>query len=582
MKLRNYFEAGGRYYPNAVVDYGGALGSGKPFGAYMKIGALVKPTEVTEYNADVMEGPLYAVFTARLSDGEAAEGECGLTPYEDGSLLMNRVVLEKTETESVSAAVYIETAGEANFCGGENPLVRMLLGLDGFSAKTGGPDGFELFAGKNYFDGNEPIYREADSYDYRTSAKAVLTEGALELSGRLSNSEPRENVFLYAGKPAVRWYNTRYNKLATYTRRADTRGELKEPDFFSADIFNVTMDGQPISCGVGGVPRRMGRRKLIRFRLGENPRFVCDAEGKYMAVATDTDVMLLRLAGNEPVISARLPRCGERVMVTSNGALALLGKELRIYEKETGYEESACKTYPLRDTEQAAIVYERGKYHLALYDGALLRRYALDGGVTELGELREEGLVVFAADKRSIGYVSRAGTVGCKTIQSYDVNIEETLASFMSDFGTVTELWADQGVLVMTADDVRYGLNIYEVGGTEITAGRLLCGSGGSYAIVGNGITEIAVRSVTEDGIGEIGYCAGEDFVTLGRLGRYVILARADGSTESFYTQGSQKYIYSDAIAGKTVTFTVREIVDVKALYAAFDIKIRLEWDTGG
>lgn len=284
---------------NETYDVTAAFTAGLPFGAYIAAGtdgafvtdkenpamseiACVKATEQAEYNTDPESGETFAAFTARLTDDDLDEGQTvgavGLSHSVTGAPLADFAAftaVTKTHGEDIviKAEIRLTVDGDSvKLTGGDNALVRALLGIDGLGEAT-----FELAHGANYHK-TAVMPRSSGGITERTAASVTIGSGGLTFSGAFTSS-PYEILLLMNGKVVLRGFvkTGAHVEKCTATLRENFSAEVANEHVSS--VLNVMSSGEPVGNEYD-FPRAGSLTsdcpQIIKGRLGQKPRVLPD------------------------------------------------------------------------------------------------------------------------------------------------------------------------------------------------------------------------------------------------------------------------------------------------------------------
>ena len=419
---------------NETYDVTEALTAGLPFGAYIAAGtggatvgdkptpamsgiACVKATELAEYNTDPESGETFAAFTARLTDDDLAEGRtvgaAGLSHSATGAPLADFAAftaVTKTRGEDIviKAEIRLVTDGDTiKFTGGDNALVRALLGIDGLGNAT-----FELAHGTNYHE-TAIMPRSTGGITERTEASVTIDADGLTFSGAFTSS-PYEIMLLMNGAVVMRGFvkTGAHVEKCTATLRENFSAEVAGKHVVS--VLNILSGGEPVGSEYD-FPRAGNLTsdcpQIIRGKLGKNARFLSESTGRYFAVRTDKDVTVYGASGGSftPLYKLAITD-GVTELLSDGGLMVANGRLCRYKLGSDGAVARVVYDGIANATDVAAVVDSSGKANFMLVDGGAVtyRRETADGATENIAVAdAADDYILGRSGKNTVYYASK-------------------------------------------------------------------------------------------------------------------------------------------------------------------------------
>lgn len=594
---------------NETYDVTAAFTAGLPFGAYIAAGtdgafvtdkanpamseiACVKATELAEYNTDPESGETFAVFTARLTDDDLDEGQTvgavGLSHSVTGAPLADFAAftaVTKTHGEDIviKAEIRLTVDGDSvKLTGGDNALVRALLGIDGLGEAT-----FELAHGANYHK-TAVMPRSSGGITERTAASVTIGSDGLTFSGAFTSS-PYEILLLMNGKVVLRGFVKTGAHVEKYTATLRENFSAEVANKHVTSVLNVMSSGEPVGNEYD-FPRAGSLTsdcpQIIKGRLGKNARFLSESTGRYFAVRTDKEVAVYGADGGTFELLYKLAITDGAVVLTSDGGLMVACGCLCRYKFGSDGKVTRVDYDGVTDARDVAAVIEAdGKADFMLVDGGSVtyRRETADG-VTENVAVAEaaDDYILGRSGKNTVYYASKTQ----KKYVAYcyggkNTAVESRLRSSIS--GSIYNLLdrGDQWVRVQSVSmDVQYVMPIsrnaiYAISKDERT---IFCGNycmsfkdGKLYRCMhfttGDKLRIVAL-TVTAD--------ADEPSDAI-VAGDYILALYEDGSVKTLYPVPYGRVIYCpDLASGTAITFDAVVLDDPLGTGGSARVTLRL------
>lgn len=325
---------------------------------------------------------LRAVYVAEANPPPARYTRVGLCYDERPESEMSAATLDITvagEEVALSAEVYLTLSYENNvrFCGGDNPLVRQLLGCGNAGAPRigwGNCDYPSLPFARTEYGLTFTETERTDGFGYRTAAPTYGYE-----------------LVLY-GDDAPLLRALRPLSYATLSCAEEVQDSSVVCDGLPESIYNMTVgSARPLILNTCRIPTAVlpVHRDCIR-NMGVEGRVLSDPVGEYVAFVTASYVEVFRADPLAFTSCLRVPRDGEYAELCRGGALAMWSSAntLTIYEPdENGTYDSFTVSIPYGN---ARIVLRDGNsYHVAYRRSALFVRNSVTReGVTVVSQSR--------------------------------------------------------------------------------------------------------------------------------------------------------------------------------------------------
>lgn len=292
---------------NRMTGIADALRTGLPMTGYIALysGDTVIASysaAVEEYNADPTSGALFVTRSVVVMGADLGGRAITAFAFCEGAGAahpINRaetqpLLLSADESAVVSGTLYFTPEdGGAAFTAGDNPLIRVFLGLDALDLAA-----FTLCAGQNLC-GGAPSARGLGFLSEPVPAAVSLDADGLCLSG--TSTEPYyEAVLLYGGVPVMRGVPAPKSRISAYSGRINADG--------FADLGALVLTATAFRSGGAAVsdyslfPQSGGMTTdcppLIRQKLYKNTKLFADPYGAYALCLSDRTIVLMGFAAD--------------------------------------------------------------------------------------------------------------------------------------------------------------------------------------------------------------------------------------------------------------------------------------------
>lgn len=539
---------------NEVTGIAEALAAGQRYSKFILLktdaGDLPFAAELTDMNTDPRSRP-FVTKTVCVTEGEFTLKAAGLS-Y-DGKSTVNIAVFEgglKKEAAdrlTVSVTLYLEwDKADATFCGGDNPLVRFLLG-------EGDLGEFTMGFGTNLAPLSE-IRRTTGDFRATAPAEVKIDAGGITVSA-VSKYETEEAVVMMDGTPVLRalTYKTDLHTL-TGSGRTDSAGKLNV-GLNVAQVFNPVCDGVPITdYRLYRVYNSAGKPVPLPYKVSPLSRFEGDGDCKRAAAVSGREAAVFEIKDGEvcPVRQVRVDGLQELTRLTIDGSLFdFTSKGL----KRSGAD-GKIEIYDLRLPDDWQVACRpSGGWHAALRYGRTVKRCLLSGGkIAELESFTLSGNEAYYMGKFDgvrlvmcgIGNAAKAVTA-----DGSNADIEFVLDDVMDAFLPVSAKMDGRMICLEDADGYSYAFNYLYYDGVDLDGARLLfngeaCADGGSLYVIDDYACSVAKLNCTPE----------ETTADLARLKNYVLCMRGDGSLFCVPLGGNSFCLTSDSLGpSKKVTY---------------------------
>ena len=481
--------------------------------------------------AAVESGMFTLVSVALSADGETEDVKFTLAaPFKKlaGVPLTVSVSVEIDETRDCAALV-----------GGDNPLVRWLLGEGDLGTAK-----ISLGSNRSALGIAPPpsggIYRSH-------AATAVFTDSGVEFRATGSGT-PVEAFLTLNGTACVRSL-----PLAASSEVLTGSGRCQMSGTFAImreciEIMSVTADGVPVTdYDIEWGRDSMGKGVSTGIVMASAPTFAPDGDFKRVAAVSGDEALVFRVADRRPVIEAQRRIYGQEKLVrtTRDGALICYDGERAVLITPDG-DEFKHALEPFDDWQ--AVCLRQGKYTL------VVRR----GSSVSVCELTESGITVTetvaAGEQCAIGCVDGRRllicglAVGGRVIGDSASEIEDCVQVIFDDFGA-TDLKISGHLITFLSDGLVYIVDLTVTDGFELDSGEStfsgeVCTQGRKVYLSNPAGTVNTISNVTVDST-VTSYC---------RLREFVLRAHTDGTIDYVPLGGM-------GLAMKSPSFTVGALV---------------------
>lgn len=275
------------------------------------------------------------------------------------------------ETLEISAAIYLQVdEGDGNvlFCGGDNSLIKMLLGCGGAYAFTvaGGTCGYP----------SRVCARSADLVGTQYPVTPAPTQSGIEFSA-VTPSDGKEILLLDHGVPVLRAVRDTDYTLLTGAGVVGSESALLLARDYPETVSTLRLDGASLlrydTCRV--CDSIVSVRTGDVTDLGVEGEVISDPSETYIALITANYVEVYEVSSLDLKRVLRVQKTDEWVEICRGGTLILWGSgALTVYERNSdGEYESYSK--PLARGTSRAIVRDGNQYHGIYRIGALTYRF---------------------------------------------------------------------------------------------------------------------------------------------------------------------------------------------------------------
>lgn len=530
---------------NEVTGIAAALAQRKKYGAYVLLdgadGVRSQPAEVTEMNCDPRSQP-YVTKTATFSGDAYTFDSVGLSP--DGIVPVNAAFVGKTvKAEGAQAVVSVTIClewekNDASFCGGDNPLVRFLLG-------EGDLGDFRLASGRNFSPVGEFV-RDDGNFFAETQPQVTLDESGITLEAAFA-SEVYEAVALLDGVPVLRAGLRNANLEAkTGVQKVSASGTLYAGNHI-AQIFNLVQNGTIISeYTVTEGLTYAGNPIPLPVKISPNALLVADGDFCLAAAVSEREAALFALQNNEVTLCGQLRIEGDPsfVRLTRDGSLFDFTDNGLRRVFDAGIE---AQVYALEKPSAYQVVLDRsGAYHLAALYGRTLKRFKLTKNGAELVEsvalIGDNAYFLGKYDGATLSMCGKGNPSKVCTLEGTVSAAEDTLTDLMETFSPQNGK-LDGAMTVFTGDDgVAYVINYRDYDGVE--------GGEDGSEVRFNG--EVAfdnqllyVVDLATSAVYFMPYAYDAAVTDAVRLGNYVLRSKSDGTADCLPLSGQGTCVLS-------------------------------------
>ncbi len=569
---------------NITVDAADELARNLPYAKYMVFGGdgfeEARESSLLRINADITRGTPVADYAATLDDDRfdgKAVSYIGLSA--DGEKLVCRADFAPVTKEcgvplvaKISVFLSIGDSSDKVFAGGDDPLVRFLLGAF--------PIGGNVYAAAGFTDAPNG-YLSAD-FPHGDPAAATILFGSdgLKIETQV-DAAAKDAIIFMDGKPALR-ANLRENARSEtlIIPSATVFGDL------CADIaYEYAQSVMYCSCGSTNHPdamlvrapeRATKLKNALGFSVGKGAEIKTDETGEFAAIGGDGEIMLISGAGGLPKREFSVPRDrGDDFAVCRGGYLVRIGEKITVFDLSGGATE-----YDLPGGEKNAVVRDGNYFHFARLSGSAVERFLLSSGtVSALPSLS------VGADAKlfcSLFRIGVASSDGCRLFnRSAGVGTEFDFFRLPRLEELVSRAGGAENI------EIRGELAVLKENGSTVVAcvrddSEFTLPSGaeavpfGDWVVYDGGVMlfdrgKRKLRSVS-------GFCGG-DIVAAGRVGDHLITVDKDGFGAAHYLSGGKTFLYCPtATAGDELRVGIRVKKDPLAGKEKAKVTVKLNW----
>ncbi|MBE5730758.1 MAG: hypothetical protein E7350_02245 [Clostridiales bacterium] len=347
---------------NELLGLADQLKEGVRYGQYMLLFdasgmlMLAKQTEIVDYNADVVEGELFATYKITVSAKEltSAIAEVGLSAFAEGVPINKCKVSVAPDNLEIFCTVYLELNGIVQLVPGDNEFVKFLLGM---TAAT-----FGAIHGAACNLPNVSLVPDTGLY------RSVVTDVQKDEGGILWTLQggAQYNDFLcyVNGKPAFR-YNRGVALAEREIQSHYSLGGFVVPAVEVMDVIHSWGNAFGSFINITGLYDSSKREGLfVGYEFFYDPMFryagLCNGSRYYLI-----DAQKLRVYDGG-AYSGKLIMCSDGEVVSVDGGLInLLGKDEKIYVPEG----------------QAEVLYREHGYDIFVYADGAVYRFRYEGSL---------------------------------------------------------------------------------------------------------------------------------------------------------------------------------------------------------
>ena len=553
------------------LDIARELKDNLPYAKYIVFGGgnftVAREAVLTEINSDVTRGELYARYSAGLGADEFG-GEkvdfIGLSA--DGENLVCKAEFPPAAVQAgkpftAEISVYLGVADDSDkvLCGGDNPLVRFLLGSralpsDAFAAE-GDCDAYNEFLSRDF------------PCENKLPASAKFVSGGVEVSAQVS-PDANEVCLFFGESPALR----------TYLHGTETETlMIPSAEVFSDGCADVSVSGAEklVYCaGANGnyadavlvkTPDKIYRLKnALGFYAGRGAEIKTDEQGMFAAIGGKREIMLISGESGLPKYLFSVSReDGEDFAVCSGGCLFKIGEKITLCRAD-----GTSVEYGVSGGEDNAVSRDGNAFHFARLLGGRVDRFLLgfDGEATELPSLSFGGDVKLFRNLFRIGVCSDEK---CYILSRYAGESSEfeffrsrRLEEIANRAGGVSNVRLGGGLALLTENGQTVAAAVdaeseFIAGGEKEDA--VLFGDYIAFRSEGGAGEEIKVFDRGKRVLRDVrGYEDGK-ITGAGRVGDYLLALSGDGKAEIYYGKSGGAFAYCpSAAAGEKVRLGVR------------------------
>jgi len=387
MKLRNYFDIGKSRAHNTVLDnLTAAFADGQSFTSHIILRTgdefVSLPTAIADCNADPWESPL---FVTRFAEYTATEDtvitEVG---YGYGNTMVTQAVFDNPVTvaagESVTVTAHlfleIEETQRLQLTRGDNPIVRAMLGIEGFNSGA-----WQIFRSKVNLP-NLPVFRAVQEGAAGEAVNFAATDKGVRAVYTTGANNDNFEILLCRDRVAAARVNHRLNDITTVALtvacQVANEAELADPNHMFTGVTSVQVNSQHRIFAATRFSYHLDEVDIQNFpyKLPRVVKAATEFDGRYLAVCSQSDINIYDTA-------AGFRRCfSQDIKVDENSCIAIAGngrnfvsqgKTLRVYRLDG-------QVYVLESEQEP---------------GGIIRSIEVANGVTPVVAVEFESQVVF-------------------------------------------------------------------------------------------------------------------------------------------------------------------------------------------
>lgn len=567
MVLHNYFEISDgtvtrRFYNNmaGIID---SLKRGEKFSSCIRLfttsGRYTNLAKTDSANFDVLNGTLFIKKSTFIADENMPEGTrvhsvslCSMS----GQSINSATVKDITKGVGplyVSAVLYLEVGAEDVFlCGGDNPLVRVLLGESVLE------DSFKFCKGDVYHD-NMPVYRQAELSGAGVVTTADISDSGISFSADL-NGYPYEALLYYKDVPVMRRYGFDIQS-AMRSLRLDDNGVIYLGDGSQSVLL---LRYGSVTVKYTSIPRTKNvsktAPKVCDYRLEKTTEVLSEPFGNYAALKGERFIKVISISQNDVRLNTdyTVAYGGGRAMLATDGTL-FVNEEggFKQYKKSEGGVNVTCFS-EVGDVDDFALGYLPNGYILLARTGTALRVYSIIAGAVLLISSEDIPIdsKIFSCGV-SAGWMSESKKTAKAYINGYNyLALSQKLITFLNSGLSGIDIKFN-GFVSAKQNGADVIGDIYSGVITQIPQGKSVMAwlmDGAVFSEGGKGMTLDRVSGAFEEidcpsDFGDVRFSV--------CLGGYVLTVSGDNYLKFYYVSQKGRYIICPEYAGKALNGTV-------------------------
>lgn len=281
-------------------------------------------SRVSECNADVAQGELFVVHSAIASiDEEVSIVEIGLCSQMDMQNVFCRTQLQqplqkqKDDDMLIACTIHLSSNGQAQFCCGDNQLVKCLLGIHGFGDEWGVVFG-------QCSEPNVPLYRVEQS-DVSQAQLSLLNARKLQFECDLPNVPVYEILLCFDNSPVLRQNVS--NVVADTTSNYQITNGIIQIENQANTFIDIMINGIPLAdideLRFGKSVSKV-HEDVCKMAFDGNCELFGDSQSKYLGIKSASQIFVFtkNQAGGLDIVLC-VQNNEYKVDITSNGCLFL-------------------------------------------------------------------------------------------------------------------------------------------------------------------------------------------------------------------------------------------------------------------
>lgn len=536
--------------PNAVLDFKSAVYANKAFSQFLLAGnaaaTFKEKTSLNYINADVLKGGLCAeysaVFASENFDGKTFS-QCGLSA--DGINFCNIAHFEpfvKEAGKNVCITVTVFLSGEnLAVCGGDNPLVKLLLGYKPLDNAGCVSTDFNMNTATYHGD-----FLPADI----KSASCVFSEDGINLNADITDIKA-ETIFTFAGKPAI--------KISNFENSIITANAIGVPnvekclDLGYKNIYRVNLTNQSgIMSGtvlIHNFDKIVKTDSILNFRTGKNSYIKSDIYNKHLALSCGNEVHFYSEENGQPVykFKAESGKYGYDVLI--GGYLAVFDGGVKIYDSNG----DIIYNLNIPIGENSVIVNEGPCFHLATVIDKTVRRYKIANGA--YSSLNSFTYSIKPVIFRNFTKIAIAGKYLGYYYDSTNAvaGIDVILYSLFNKYGNISHSGFGDNIAYIESDTGKRFVNLAD--GAEINVDiKDTCKIFGTIVLKISGNAkqlyyyDRGKRVLTQVN----GNVDTKNISSVCRFGEYIVVLSNDGKFDTYYANKNGGFVYNPSFSTET------------------------------